>query len=137
MNDTETIRADLAGTPKPVCADLTPFRLVSADIARGFVRVEFGEQPAFRNHFGHVQGGFAVAMLDVVLSLAAYVKLRQWCPTVEIKSTFLAPAKLGTCIGEGSVLKAGKSLVFVEARLWGADSQLAVHATATAMMRPA
>jgi uncharacterized protein (TIGR00369 family) len=101
------------------------------------VRLEFAEQSAFRNHFGNIQGGFAVAMMDVVLSLAAFAKLRQWLPTVEIKSTFLAPAKLGACIGEGRVLKVGQSLAFVEGRLWGADGALAVHATATALIRSA
>ena len=137
MSDVDELRALIAKIPKPVCADLTPFHIADADAAAGVVRLEFAEQPAFRNHFGHIQGGFAVAMMDVVLSLAAFAKTRQWLPTVEIKSTFLAPAKLGTCIGEGRVLKVGQSLAFVEGRLWGADGQLAVHATATALIRPA
>jgi uncharacterized protein (TIGR00369 family) len=81
--------------------------------------------------FGHVQGGFAVAMIDVPISLAGLLKLEQWLPTVEIKTSFLAPAKLGVCIGEGQVLRAGKSIVFAEGRLWGSDGRLAVHATAT------
>ena len=136
VRDTEEIRDIVAKLPKPVCAQLTPFRILHADRALGTVKLAFDEQPAFRNHFGHIQGGFAVAMMDVLLSLAAFVKLGQWLPTVEIKSTFLAPAKLGICVGEGRVLKAGQSLAFVEGRLWGADEQLAVHATATALIRP-
>jgi uncharacterized protein (TIGR00369 family) len=135
VSDVEKIRAAVASVPKPVCAALTPFHIEDADCTLGTVKIAFAEQPAFRNHFGHIQGGFAVAMMDVALSLAAFVKLGQWLPTVEIKSTFLAPAKLGTCIGEGRVLKAGQSLAFVEGRLWGADGQLAVHATATALVR--
>jgi uncharacterized protein (TIGR00369 family) len=137
MSDVDELRVLIDKMPKPVCAALTPFLISAADSAAGVVRLEFAEQPAFRNHFGHIQGGFAVAMLDVVLSLAAFAKMRQWLPTVEIKSTFLAPAKLGVCIGEGRVLKAGQSLAFVEGRLWGADGQLAVHATATALVRAA
>lgn len=137
MDEVEELRALIAKMPKPVCAELTPFRILHADGSAGTVKLEFAEQPAFRNHFGHIQGGFAVAMLDAVISLAAFVKLRQWLPTVEIKSTFLAPAKLGICIGEGSVMKAGQSLAFLEGKLWGADAQLAVHATATALVRPA
>jgi uncharacterized protein (TIGR00369 family) len=137
MTELEELRATVAKMPKPVCAALTPFEIVDADAKDGWIKLAFAEQPAFRNHFGNIQGGFAVAMLDVLISLAAFVKLRQWLPTVEIKSTFIAPAKLGTCIGEGRVLKAGQSLAFLEGRLWGADGQLAVHATATALIRPA
>jgi uncharacterized protein (TIGR00369 family) len=137
MSDVDELRALIAKMPKPVCAALTPFEIAAADSAAGVVRLEFAEQSAFRNHFGNIQGGFAVAMMDVVLSLAAFAKLRQWLPTVEIKSTFLAPAKLGACIGEGRVLKVGQSLAFVEGRLWGADGALAVHATATALIRSA
>jgi uncharacterized protein (TIGR00369 family) len=133
MSDAQKLRDLLAGQPKPVCAELTPFEIVAADCARGFVKVEFAPQPAFRNHFGDIQGGFGVAMIDVLVSLAAYAKTGQWMPTVEIKSSFVAPAKLGACIGEGQVVRAGRNLVFLEARLWGADERLAIHAMATAL----
>jgi acyl-coenzyme A thioesterase PaaI-like protein len=42
--------------------------------------------------------------------------------------------KLGECLGEAAIVRAGKQLVFLEARLWGADGKLAVHATATAIV---
>lgn len=124
----------LDAQPKPDCAALTPFTVDDASFDDGRVVLRFAPQPAFRNHFGNVQGGFAVAMIDVLVSVAAYAKTRAWLPTVEIKSSFVAPVKLGECRGEGVVLKAGKQLVFLEARLWGADGKLAVHATATAVV---
>jgi uncharacterized protein (TIGR00369 family) len=135
MNDAAELRELLASQTKPVCADLTPFDVVEADFEGGFVALRFAEQPAFSNHWGNIQGGFAVAMIDVLISVAAYAKLRQWCPTVEIKSSFLAPAKLGECRGEARVIKAGKALAFLEARLCGADEALAVHATATVSVK--
>ena len=67
----------------------------------------------------------------VLISIAAYAKTRAWLPTVEIKSTFVAPLILGEARGEASVIKAGKQFVFLEAKLWGPDGKLAVHATAT------
>jgi uncharacterized protein (TIGR00369 family) len=137
MSSADELRALLASQPQPVCAELTPFTILDAESESGFVKLAFAPQPAFRNHFGHIQGGFAVAMLDVVLSLAAFVKLRHWLPTVEIKCSFLVPAKLGTCIAEGRVIRAGRSMVFLEGKLWGADSELAAHATATASVRAA
>ena len=126
------LRATVAAQPQPVCLALTPFELLDADDT-GRVRVQFAEQPAFGNHFGHIQGGFAVAMLDVPLSLAVFARLGRWLPTIEIKTSFLAPARIGVCVAEGSVLRAGTSVVFSEARLWSGD-RLVAHATATALV---
>lgn len=137
MTDTQTLIGLLDRQTQPVCAQLTPNRILDADFQRGFIKLEFSEQPAFSNHFGNIQGGFAVAMVDVLISFAAYAKVRQWLPTVEIHSRFVAPAKLGICVGEGWVVKAGKTLVFLEAQLYGGDGQLAVHATAIASIKPA
>ena len=119
MSNAIELSALLASQPKPVCANLTPFEIADADFEAGFVALRFAEQPAFSNHWGNIQGGFGVA----------------WCPTVEIKSSFVAPAKLGECRGEARIIKAGKALAFVEARLWGADGQLAIHATATVSVK--
>lgn len=135
MSDATELRVLLDSQPKPVCAGLTPFEVTDADFGAGFVELRFAKQPAFSNFFGNIQGGFGVALIDVLVSVAAYAKLRQWCPTVEIKSSFLAPAKLGECKGEARLVKAGKALAFVEARLWGADGQLAIHATATVSIK--
>jgi uncharacterized protein (TIGR00369 family) len=137
MSDLTDLAADLAAQPKPVCAALTPFEVAEADRAAGFVVLRFQEQPAFSNHWGNIQGGFGVALIDALVSVAAYAKLRQWCPTVEVKCSFIAPAKLGECRGEARVIKAGKALAFLEARLWGADGQLAIHATATLSVKAA
>ncbi|HWP13028.1 MAG TPA: PaaI family thioesterase [Ramlibacter sp.] len=134
MSNAAELQRILDAQPKPDCAALTPFAIEEADFDAGRVVLLFARQPAFKNHFGNVQGGFAVAMIDALVSIAAFAKTRAWLPTVEIKSSFVAPMKLGECRGEGSVVKAGKQLVFLEARLWGADGKLAVHATATAVV---
>lgn len=131
MSDVAKLRSLLKGTPRPACAALTPFSILEADAERGLVRVEFKSQPAFGNMFGHIQGGFAVAMLDLPISLAGLLKLQRWLPTVEIKTSFLAPTRLGVCIGEGQIIRAGNSIAFAEGKLWGADGELTVHATAT------
>ena len=135
MNDAETLAAILAAQAAPPCAALVPHEILDADFERGRVRVRFLEQRAFENHFGHINGGFAVALIDVLISVAPFAKTRQWCPTVEIQSRFLGPARIGGCEGEAGVVKGGKSLVVLEANLWGADGQHAVHATAIAMSR--
>jgi uncharacterized protein (TIGR00369 family) len=124
----------LDAQPQPVCAELTPFRIIDADLERGSVKLEFAPQPAFGNHFGNVQGGFAVAMIDVLLSVCAYAKYRLWLPTAEIKTSFVEPLKLGTCVGEGRVIKAGRSLAFLEGRLINTDGRPSITASATAVV---
>jgi uncharacterized protein (TIGR00369 family) len=109
----------LRGLPKPVCADLTPFDVLEADSPRGMVRLQFAPQPLFGNHFGNIQGGFCVALIDALLSIAVYVKTRPFLPTIEIKTSFLTPAPIGECIGEGVVLRAGRSVVVAEAPATG------------------
>lgn len=128
----QELQSALDGQSKPDCAALMPFTVEEADFDGGRVVLRFAPQPAFRNHFGNVQGGFAVAMVDALVSIAAYAKTKQWLPTIEIKSSFVAPMKLGECRGEGIVVRAGRQIVFSEAKLWGADGKLAVHATASA-----
>ena len=127
----EKLQRALESQPRPDCAALTPFVVEEADFDAGRVVLRFAPQPAFKNHFGNVQGGFAVAMIDVLVATAAFAKTQHWLPTIEIKSSFVAPLELGECRGEGLVVKAGRQVVFLEARLWGADGKIAVHATAT------
>ena len=130
----QELQSALDSQPKLDCAALMPFVVEEADFDLGRVVLLFAPQPAFKNYFRNVQGGFAVAMVDALASVAAYAKTKQWLPTVEIKSSFVAPMKLGECRGEGLVVKAGRQLVFLEAKLWGADRKLAVHATVTAVV---
>ena len=134
VTDAQALQSLLDSQPKLDGSALPPFTVEEADLDAGRVVLRFAPQPAFRNYFCHVQGGFAVALVDVLVSVAAYAKTRQWLATIEIKSSFVAPMKLGECRGEASVIKAGRQIVFSEARLWGADGKLAVHATATAAM---
>ena len=131
--DLDALRLALTPENLPVCAALTPFEVIDADAVAGLVRLEFAPQPAFGNHFGDIQGGFVVAMLDAPLSLAVFIKTGEFLPTVEIKASFLAPARIGPCTAEGRVLRAGRTIVFVEAKLWSGDGTLAAHATATAV----
>ncbi len=121
--------------PRPVCAALTPFTVEGVDLSAGIVRVAFEPQPAFENHFGNVQGGFAAAMLDVIFTVAAFAKVRDFLPTVEMKTSFLAPLPIGPSFGEGRVLRAGSSVVFVEGTVLDANRRPCISGSATLMRR--
>lgn len=105
VTDAQALQSLLDSQPKLDGSALPPFTVEEADLDAGRVVLRFAPQPAFRNYFGHVQGGFAVALVNVLVSVAAYTRARQWLATIEIKSSFVAPMKLGECRGEASVIK--------------------------------
>ena len=133
-SDNEDLRAHVAGLDLPVCVELIPFDVLEARNDPGYVRLRFKPQPAFENHFGNVQGGFCVAMLDGLFSIAVYLGTGQFLPTLELKTNFLAPVPIAAIEGEGTVLRAGSAIVFAEATLYGPSGERAVHTTGTALM---
>ena len=51
--------------------------------------------------------------------------------TLELKTIFLSPAKAGKFIGEGRVVKVGRSVGFSEATIWDIDNNEIARASAT------
>ncbi len=133
-SDNEDLRAHVADLPLPPCAELTPFEVLEARNDPGYVRLRFEPQPAFENHFGNIQGGFSVAMLDVLFSVAVYLGTGRFLPTIELATKFLAPVPIDLIEGEGTVLRTGTAAVFAEARLYGPSGSLAAHTTGTALV---
>ena len=123
--------------PLPPCARHLGFEFLEGSIEQGWVRGYFLARPEFANPMGNVQGGFISAMLDDAMAVAGLLKsnFTQVMPTLEMKTSFLAPAKVGRLCGEGRVLKLGKSVAFLEGRLTSLDGVVIAVASATA--RPA
>jgi uncharacterized protein (TIGR00369 family) len=112
--------------------------LVAIDPERGTIRVAFEARPEFLNPVGTVQGGILTAMLDDTMGPAAtaYLGGDAFCQTLELKTSFLRPAKPGTLYGEGRVVHRGRDVVFVEGRLEDPDGRLIATATATTRIIP-
>ncbi len=112
--------------------------LLEIDCAAGRARVAFEAREQFLNPLGMVQGGFLVAMLDEVMVDAALARLGAdfVVPTLEIKVSFLRPVQAGRILGEGWVVRSGRSIVFTEGRLLAPDGEPVASASATAVIRP-
>ncbi len=123
----------LDGLPRPPCAELLGWEILDADPGRGWIRIAFEGRPEFRNPAGYIQGGFLAAMLDDVMGPAAYIHSegRQFSPTIDMAVSFMAPARPGRFVGEGQVVQIGKSIGFLEGKLWDADGVMVAKATAT------
>jgi uncharacterized protein (TIGR00369 family) len=103
------------------------------EIRPGFVRVRYEAREEFYNPQGVVQGGFLTAMLDDTMGPAAFTLLDegQFAPTLEMKVSFLRPARAGALFAEGNVVHQSRRFMHVEGRLMTEDGQLIATATAT------
>jgi uncharacterized protein (TIGR00369 family) len=120
----------------PVAALLGTSAL-ACDPDKGEVTIACTARPDFCNLLGWVQGGMLTAMLDIAMSYAVLVSLpdEQLIPSLEIKTTYLAPAQPGRLIATGSTLRKGTSIAFMEGRLHDADGKLLATASATGQLR--
>ena len=107
---------------------------ISNDAESGVFRMGFEGRDEFCNMLGVLQGGIVTTMLDMAMSFAAIARIGPEfrVPTLEMKTTFLAPARPGRLIGEGWPVRTGKTICFMEGRLLDADGAPLATASATA-----
>jgi uncharacterized protein (TIGR00369 family) len=119
-------------------ARLLGARPIACDAVAGRLTVEFSPRPEFCNLLGWIQGGILTAMLDLAMSFAVLATLdrQHVVPSLEIKTSYLSPVKLGPVIGEGWLVRKGRSIAFMEGRLVDTDDKLLTTATGTGQIRP-
>jgi acyl-CoA thioesterase len=120
----------------PVAA-LLHARPVACDPARGRMTVAFEAQRTFCNLMGVIQGGMLTAMLDMAMAFAVLCTLEDGhvVPSLEMKTSFIAPARPGLLTAEGLLVRRGRSVAFMERRLHDADANLLATASATGQLR--
>ena len=125
--------------PNPACSDTLGWRLLDADIERGWIRIGLEGRPEFLNPAGRVQGGFLAAMLDDTMGPVVLVKSggALYPSSIDMNISFLAAAKPGPLVCEAEVLRLGKTVGFVEGRLMDTDGRLLARATSSVMLVPA
>ncbi len=123
---------------QPPGSETLGFRMLRVDQKAMLVEVEFQALKAFCNPMRQIQGGYLCAMLDDTMSVAGLVASGMTCvmPTLEMKTSFLRPAKPGTLRCIGKVLKWGRSIAFTEGELFDETGALLAKATATAKPTP-
>ena len=125
--------------PAPPGAQTLGFSVLEAEPDSGRAVIEFEAKPEFTNGLGNVQGGFVAAMIDYTIgpAQATTFGVGELGVTLELKVSFVRPAKLGRLIGTGMVVHRGKSIVFAEAELRDAEDNLIATATSTSrVIRP-
>ena len=109
---------------------------LACDPAAGRITIAFEAKPEFCNLLGTVQGGMLAAMLDMVMSFAVLCTVGPGhvVPTIDMNTHFLTPAKPGRIVGEGAIVKKGRSISFMEGRLRDRDGRLLTTATASGQL---
>ena len=120
--------------PRPPCADTLGWELVEANAETGTIRVAFEGRSEFCNPSGVIQGGFVAAMLDDTVGPTVLVATggKAYCATIDLHVQFLHPAKVGRLLGEGRIVRLGKTIAILEGELTDSAGTLIAKATASA-----
>lgn len=110
---------------------------ISYDTETGEVVVAYFARDEFLNIVGSVQGGILTAMLDNAMSFAVLASLNPGhvAPSLEIKTSYVAPGKAGRIIGKGNLVRRGRTIAFMEGKLFDPEDNLIATATGTATIR--
>jgi uncharacterized protein (TIGR00369 family) len=107
---------------------------LACDPEAGRITIAFEAKPEFCNLLGTVQGGMLAAMLDLVMSFSVLATMGGpgfVVPTIDMTTHFLSPARPGRIVGEGAVVKKGRTITFMEGRLRDGSGTLLTTATAS------
>ena len=100
------------------------------DAGKEVCRIRFEVTDMLRNPQGSLHGGAMASVMDISMGHLVN-KVAGPGATIEMKIQFMKPVTGGTVTCEGRFLRRGRSLAFMESRLFGPDGKLAGMATAT------
>ena len=134
-----TVATALDRFPAPPCAQLLGWHVLDANPAQGWIRVGFDGKREFLNPAGYIQGGLLAAMLDDTMGPAVFIHTdgALYTATIDFNVSFVAPARPGPLVGEGRIIKLGRTVGFLEAYLCDAEGEMIAHATSTVRLIPA
>jgi uncharacterized protein (TIGR00369 family) len=124
-----------ANKPAPPAAELLGWELLSEDPEAGTIEIAFHPDGRMLNPRGDVQGGFVAAMLDdtmgpALVSMSGGTLMPR---SIDLNVSFIRPVKPGRVIGRGRVVKAGRSVAFLEGELFDEQGMLLARATSSAV----
>lgn len=139
LTDAEILERFQRTKNQPTGSQTLGFRLVGVSQTDKSVEVAFDARAELLlNPMKQIQGGYLCAMLDECMSVACMVAsgMTHVAPTLEMKTSFLRPARPGAIRGVGRVVKWGRQVAFTEGELYDPDGKLLAKATGTAIPTP-
>ena len=134
MADGADYSPELANRYLPPCIEtLGSGRVAAYDADAKRVEMHFDIGPQHCHSGDIIQGGFVTGMMDAAMAQAvmADVGWKHWIAMLEIKVSFLRPGRPGLNRAVAWIRKPGRSIVFLEGELWGADDKLVATSSST------
>jgi len=124
-----------ANKPAPPAAVLLGWELITEDPEAGTIEIAFHPDGRMLNPQGSVQGGFVAAMLDdtmgpALVSMSGGTIMPR---SIDLNVSFIRPVMPGRVVGRGRVVKAGRTVVFLEGELFDEEGNLLARATSSAV----
>lgn len=98
-------------------------------VVDGRTRLRMALGPRHLNNIGIAHGGALCTLLDVAMGTASRVHAGAPVMTLDMQVAFLAPGRTGALIGEGRVVKGGRSILFCEAEVRDEAGELVARST--------
>lgn len=102
----------------------------AADAEKEVCRITFPVTDLVRNPQGSLHGGAMATVMDISMGHLVN-KVAGPGATIEMKIQFMRPITEGRATAEGRFVRRGRSLAFMESRVFGPDGKIAALATAT------
>ena len=106
-----------------------PIEALDAD--KESLRITFEVNEMLMNPQGSLHGGLVAAAMDISMGHLLNKTVGMAGITIEMKTQYLRPALKGIVTVEGRYIKKGRTLSFMESKLWEPDGKLAAVTTAT------
>ena len=98
------------------------------EFSDGTARLRMRVRGNLTNNLGVAHGGLICTLLDIAMGTAARCTIGAPVLTLDMHTSFLSPGR-GELIGEGRVIRAGRSVIFCEAEVMTLDGNLVARAT--------
>jgi uncharacterized protein (TIGR00369 family) len=112
-----------------------PYGITVATVEEGRVVLEFEASEKHHQPNGVVQGGVLTAIADAAMGMAGMtVQEMGWAnTTIELKINFVRPVIRGLVKAEARVVRAGRTVIFLEATVLNADGKVAAVASSSVL----
>jgi acyl-CoA thioesterase len=89
------------------------------DAAPGRSRMRLTVNPAWSNPNGVLHGGVIYTLIDYSMGGAVQPNLPagEYCASIEVKVSYLAPVREGTLIADTEVIRQGRNIAFTESKV--------------------
>lgn len=123
--------ADSTSAPSFPLQEYLGMELSSTEVGAGTATLHLDDQHANPNGVAH--GAVLFALVDTAMGKAtmSVIDDNLYCASVELSLRFIRPASEGELIAEATVVKRGRSIVHLEARVHDGDDRLVATSSGT------